>query len=451
MRPSESAGPGSATVTISLDSWPEGKVASTTHSISITEPKAAAKADPISGRLRRSLVHPDRKSGVTQLQFSADGSRLFSAGYPSGVLQFWDVASGKELRRIESPRGYRGSAEYALMPDDWSTVYVPKDKRKAVRFEKDGKRDSRVEFEGEILAFDVASGQPRPSLKPSPAHGCETAYLSPDGRCLVALERPSYSNDERPKDTAVLWDTRAATAKLLGPGFPMVAFSADSKQFVLTLSEHDPESGAVKMFSADGTELTELAKVKDESFYWPKISPDGTLLVVEQTKRRPKQRAVLRVWNLKTRKEVASFQASEDNLFIGISFSSDSKWLAATDDKSGVHVWDITTGKPVREKSFGTDMRLGYLTFSSDGRWLAVNGQPKNEQERDPEADPRDLPQPRVFLFDLADAAREPEVVVCPHGYSGALTFSPDGNTLAVGGAAAVHLFDVREKRSWRK
>ncbi len=45
-------------------------------------------------------------------------------------------------------------------------------------------------------------------------------------------------------------------------------------------------------------------------------------------------------------------------------------------------------------------------------------------------------------MFDLAGEAA-PRVLIAPHGYLGALAFSPDGKTLAFGGAGAVHLFDL--------
>ena len=37
-----------------------------------------------------------------------------------------------------------------------------------------------------------------------------------------------------------------------------------------------------------------------------------------------------------------------------------------------------------------------------------------------------------------------------PHGFVGGLTFSPDSQTLALGGTGAVHLFDVRPQRKPR-
>ena len=40
----------------------------------------------------------------------------------------------------------------------------------------------------------------------------------------------------------------------------------------------------------------------------------------------------------------------------------------------------------------------------------------------------------------------DPEVLICPPGYSGEPEFSPDGKLLAVGSAGGVHLFDVGRK-----
>src|SRR3954471_23281552 len=104
---------GEASVTISFDSWADGHVSPTTHTVSVIRPKARVADEPVSSRLIRSLVHPERTATIAQVQFSTDGTRLFTAGYPSGMLQFWDVASGQELRRIATPSGGRSTAEYA--------------------------------------------------------------------------------------------------------------------------------------------------------------------------------------------------------------------------------------------------------------------------------------------------------------------------------------------------
>jgi hypothetical protein len=51
--------------------------------------------------------------------------------------------------------------------------------------------------------------------------------------------------------------------------------------------------------------------------------------------------------------------------------------------------------------------------------------------------------------LDLARGG-EPEILICPYGYCGGLAFSPDGKTLATGGAGGVHLFDVSDKAAVR-
>jgi hypothetical protein len=85
------------------------------------------------------------------------------------------------------------------------------------------------------------------------------------------------------------------------------------------------------------------------------------------------------------------------------------------------------------------------LAINSDDKTAAVGWMPKVDDAgavdaRDP--DPRDLPQPRVFVVDLTGSAPA-RVLIAPHGYIGGLTFSPDGKKLAFGSAGAVHLFEL--------
>jgi WD40 repeat protein len=449
VRPPDTAGPGTATVTVSLDAWAGAGVAPTKHTAAAARPKGLAKSEPVSPRLIRSLVHPERKAIVEVVRFSADGRRLFAAGYPSGVLQFWDVTAGKELRRIDTPTGYRGSTETRPeLPADWSAVYAPQERRKEVRVERDGRRASGFDFDGEVLVFDGATGQPRPPLKPPPGHGVTQVYASPDGRKLVALEQPSFGPGERKANRVVLWDTRTATSMQLGEGYAMAAFAPDSEQFALSLSDYARQTAVLKLFRADGAELAELAAVTGGVLIWPKASADGRLLAVMQATGRANQPAALRVWDVPARKELATFPSGGPFPFSEFVFAPGGRRLAATDYKGGVRVWDVATAKAVLETSFGDGVRLWHLAFAPDGRRLAVLGQPAWDRKAFPNPDPLDLPQPRVFLFDLSAAAAEPEVLICPHGYPygsmvGGLAISPDGRTLAAGGSGAVHLFEM--------
>jgi WD40 repeat protein len=439
VRPPDAAGPGTAAVTVSLDSWPAGRVVPTTYAIEVVRPKGIARPEPVSPRLLRSLVHPERKAVVSTVRFSPDGRRLFAAGYPSTILQFWDVAGGKELRRIDGTPAYRSTAEYALLPDDWSAVFVPWEKQKIVRFERNGQADTRKELDGGVTAYDAATGRPRPGLKAAAGHSAVTADLSPDGQRLVVLERPSSGRGEQKPDQVVLWDVPAGTRRVIGEGYPMAAFTPDSRRIALALSA-SPVS-TLKLFDRYGSALAELARVKGERLTWPRVSPDGRRLAVEQGAGRIDLPATIRVWDLETRKELAAFRSAGNSPFRDFAFSPDGNRLAAADYDGGLRVWDVATGKPVREAP-ATGMVLRHVAFAPDGARLAVLGQPKWDPKEFAEPDALDLPQPRVLLFDLRAPAVGPEVIVCPHGYLGGLAYSPDGRTLAVGGAA-VHLFDV--------
>jgi WD40 repeat protein len=416
--------------------------------LGVTPPKSAARDEPVSSRLIASLVHPDRSANVAVVRFSADGRRLFVAGYPSGVLQFYDVARREEINHIETPRGYRGTSQYVALTADWSTAYVPWDRLRRVRSGKDGEPLTWYDHEGGVLVYDVASGRSLPALRQAARRGVIFAFVSPDGAALVSVERyrvDSNDSNTRDKDEILLWDTRQRRSKILGAGYGMAAVSPDSTSFAICVNDKD--NSTLQLFDVHGTELAKLARVNGRSLYSPTFSADGKLLCVEEGKGRINRPATLRIWDAAARREIASIPSGGDFPFRDYCFSPDGKHLAASDYKGAMQLWDIPTGKTIWRKSFGVDLILNDVRFSPDGTRLAAYGQPKWKREES-EPDPRDLPQPRVFLFDLMSSALEPEVLMCPHGYVGGLDFSPDGKLLAAGGCGATHLFDVTPRTS---
>ncbi len=128
-------------------------MAQTTHSLKVLPAKAGPKPEPVAANLIATLVHPERTASVWEVAFSPDGTRLFGAGYPSGIVQIWDVASHKDIRQINTPPGLRGTANYAVLTPDWKTLYVPVDKRKVTPFERGGRR-----FTGSMIREASAFG-----------------------------------------------------------------------------------------------------------------------------------------------------------------------------------------------------------------------------------------------------------------------------------------------------
>ncbi|HET6574843.1 MAG TPA: WD40 repeat domain-containing protein, partial [Fimbriiglobus sp.] len=192
VRAAESAGTGEATLTLSLDAWPEGHVAPSTYRVEVARPAVVAKSEPVSPRLVRTLVHPDRKTSISLLKFSADGKRLVVAGYPSGVIQVWDPAEGKELSRIETPPGLRGTDNYVSLTADWKTAFVSIQGRKVAHSEKDGARQVTIDYDGEVRVWDVATGKHRSPIKLAPHRGASEAVVSPGGTKLLTIEARAY-------------------------------------------------------------------------------------------------------------------------------------------------------------------------------------------------------------------------------------------------------------------
>lgn len=421
-------------------------MAPTTHVVAVTRPKSPGKEEPVSARLIASLVHTDRSAGIPIVRFSADGKRLLTAGYPSGLLEFWDVNRRQEVSHIDTPPGARGSSEYVELTADWSTGYVPWDRGHVVKSMKDGEPVPWLDHDGGVLAYDVASGQSRPILQTAPRHGALFASISPDGTALVAVERSRTDFAATDHDQVILWDTRSHRSTLLGNGWGMAAFSPDSKLLAVCL-DRQKEPGTLRLFTPTGGELATLASVQGQSLYWPRFSADGKLLYVEQSVGRINRRAMIRIWDVAARRELAPVASGGDYPFTDFRLSPDGKRLAASDYKGGLVLWHVSSGKSIWKKSFGPGMFLYHVRFSPDATRLAAYGRPVFKSE-DSEPDPRDLPQPRVLLFDLTSSDPEAEALICPHGYVGGLDFSPDGKLLAAGGRGVTYLFDVTQATS---
>ena len=441
VRADKSVGTGKATVTLSMD-WKGTPVASTTHTVLVSDPTGGPTL-AVSSRLIRSLPHPDRTATITDVRFTPKGT-LFAVGYPSGVVQLWDTATGKELRRIDSPRGYRGSADYAVTSADFGTLFVPIEGDKTSRDETDPKRRWRRDYDGKILVWDLVTGKSKPPLKPQPGYGVLTAKLSPDGTRLIFMERPSgLIADTTLPDVMRMTDTATGRSWKLVEGYGIAAFSPDSKLVYVSVTDSNKKEGGLLVFDREGKEQPSLAHQKKRTYFTPTLSPDGKRIAANVTTGRINEPGSLRVFDQATGKSVAEFASGGDFPFRKPLFSPDSRLLAAGDYKGRMRVFDVAKRSIFLDHTF-EGMDFGWsLAFSKDGRHLAVPVRVKSDPNDTNDDDPRDLPQPRIYLFDLTKPKSAPEVIVCPHGRAGSVAFSADGKMLAFGSAGAVHLFDV--------
>src|SRR5262249_1127217 len=85
----------------------------------------------------------------------------------------------------------------------------------------------------------------------------------------------------------------------------------------------------------------------------------------------------------------------------------------------------------------------GGPAFSPDGKWLAVMmRQIPDDVRRSADLSVEDMPQPRVWLVEVAAGAVR-ETLIAPPGFAMSACFSPDGKTLATAGHGRVLLWDL--------
>jgi Tol biopolymer transport system component len=221
----------------------------------------------------------------------------------------------------------------------------------------------------------------------------------------------------------------------------------------VAVSRRDYEANTSEVKLLDLATGNELAKVscpdKDRNFSVGSMSPHGAVLAVYLS---AKKAAPLEVWfldatTLENRGKLVGKGDPERAGWGTGRFTPDGKRFLALDGVGNALVWDVAGQKLQRTLPYGGHRSEWQLAVSPDGKTLAVGWMPKADEDAEStrEPDPQDLPQPRVSLLDLAGNT-PPQILIAPHGYVGALAFSPDGKTLAFGGSGAVHLFDLKKQ-----
>jgi RNA polymerase sigma factor (sigma-70 family) len=369
--------------------------------------------------------------------FTRDGqSVIVSDG--AGHLVFWDVATGKEVRRIQDGPGVVYAV--AVSPDgktlaagSWGrlTLYdlttfartaqwpVENDAIMQIALAADG-RTAALRYQGQVIdLWDIVTGQKLHRLE---GHLGKVASidLSPDGRTLASgsWQDPNLR----------LWDT------------------ATGKQ-VRQIAAH-PEDVLSVAFAPDGKTLASAGNSTEIRFWDPATGQkirDG---------------------------ERPSSGASE------LHYLPDGKALAGLWN-SEVHLWDAATGKSLREPG-GRHRNMGHLTVSPDGKTLATSwggphtfdlwdtatgkllhpfvGHRKNVTAVAFAADGRTLfsaagvSGDAVYEWDLASGRVRREIGEWPNGAND-LALSPDGRSLVACGynGPTTRLWDLATGKEVRR
>lgn len=382
------------------------------------------------------IVQTGHSSEVWSISISPDRKMLIS-GADDGTVKLWDLAARRELRTFRASSG--ASCAVAFLPD--SKTFVA------------GSTD------GTIIWWDVITGKELRRYKKE-SRPLVTFALSQDGRTIASIE------DDSPLITVRSLSTGQEISTLVSSNSfaATIAFSPDGK----TLASGGRE-GIVELWdTTTGKKIKTLPGHID--FVWSVAwSLDGKTLASGSWDH------TIKLWDVEEGKELRTLFGHEGRI-LSVAFSSDRHTLASGSDDKTVRIWNIETGKTLKTLA-GHGASVKSVVFSPDGVLLAVRENDDNTIRLWDISTGRELENLKGHTDDIA----MPNVVFSPDGKLMALTngstiklwdlatgqvmrtlsghrdiifsiaFSPDGKTLASGGADnAIKLWDVKTGRELR-
>ncbi len=272
------------------------------------------------------------RPGVEFLSFSADGQRLLSAGFNSG-LSVWDVQTGSKVDQIGAT--CNNLTDAALSPDSKHVVI--------------GRAD------GHALIWQVANASEPIRLLGHEAAISHVAW-SPDGGqvATASLDR-----------TARVWDVKTGRAvttldqhlRRVGT----VAFTGDSRRLVTTSYDLTSRVWNISRSTAPVRLDAGPTSINDAVF-----SADGRLVATASSDGKT------RVWDAETGTLVASL-AKRSTKAIAAAFHPKSKHLLTSYIDGEAVLWNVASKQPEYEVE-AANYRSDFITFSADGKLFATGG-----------------------------------------------------------------------------
>jgi len=366
----------------------------------------AVKDQKAGGKFTVETAKPGVISYFCQASWGSGGGKTLAAkplpfhvNYPS------KVAPKRDLVVLETAR-----------PGGYNVV--------ALSFSPNGERLACANHSSEAHLFDLATGWKSVTLQDDPKNGIYSVGLafSPDGKRLA------YAREGGSESVSTLSLLEASPGKVIhqledksdGRFEAVVAFSPDGRLLALGATDE------VIFLDAAAGKRMEGMTIPRAGFYTSPIrclgfSPDGKRLAGGG------RDGHVRLWDVATRKEVASFPLKDDRVQC-LAWSPDGKTLAAGSFNGKVKLWDVPARKERAELKLDKSTVYG-ISFNSDGTLLATGS------------------GATVRLWHVAGAR---EIALLPKGALDIWTvqcvaFSPDDQYLAVGKGNRLYVLDVQQ------
>lgn len=374
------------------------------------------------------------------LAFSPDGKTLASGGRDGNSL-LWDVQTGQQNRSL---RGNSGTVTALAFSPDGQILYMASNKitvwnlatgefqTKAtglfdaygiqsaafVAFSRDGMKLAISGDSNDVTLWDVMNGHKLSTLVGHTDRVFAVAF-SPDGRTLVT---GGWDHTVR------LWDLDSGVEKLTLRGHTnhvfKVAFAPDGK----TVASAGRDL-TVRLWDASTGRVLDTYKGHSGGVVGLGFSPDGRTLASGG------RDYTIAVWDTTVR-QPQSVALRHSHRVLSVAFSPDSRTMASaggapneSDGESVVRLWDVSTGNETASFQQGGTAKV--IAFSPDGTTLATGS-------TDDIVRLRDLSTGAVKrTFRAPSKPGDSFLIRC-------LSYSPDGRLLATNGTAgSVNLWDV--------
>ena len=366
----------------------------------------------------RRTVRLDAAQWPSSVAFSPDGRRLVTGG--GNRLHLWDLNQGT---LIASRNGPGSIGPLAFSPDGQTLVSGNGDGTaglwaarpgaatgrgsivgRPLGLSEDGRRLVLLSTNSAVECWDVQSGSPVSSFAiPGGLGQRDRIFASPDGR-LVAVVGTNR--------IARVWDLRsqeriAEVALDPPPRWPWAAFSPDGSLLAISCeSRGDGGSGRTVVWDFGQQQVHALP---DGDFYRPSFSADGRVLATGYGSQ-------IQLWTVPGLKPLKTLKGHPWTIK-SMAFSPDGSLLASAGRDRDIILWEVATGRQRGLLCANVQHNVSLArAFSADGRTLASSG---------------------GWHSTLWNVATEAPILTLKGvgAFMRPPTFSPDGNTLVVGGS----------------
>jgi WD40 repeat protein len=372
------------------------------------------------------------KRGIDALAFSPDGKTLVAGTYPGG-LRLWDAETGEQRGRIENkdvgfddgifflPDGKTLISGSRMTINWWDVVTGretrridrPKDSKSSVFYvlavSPDGKRVAAFLSSNEVWLWDAATGNEIRKIELGKEHASWCLCFSPDGQTLACgnsmgrwgnqtlFFKAATGEELRRWDEGISYTTQ-------------LAFAPDGKTVAQV------QSRVIRLRDATtGKPIVSNAGLPDDCLA-VRFDRDGKTLIAGCRDGR------FGTWDPRTGEPLSPLRDPPESfgrtsrMLLGPALTAHGERAALVNFDGVLHVWEPATGKVscrIAEPPVGEDQ----ADFSADGQWLAIKHQDN-----------------LIRLWDatsgkLVKALDHPAHYGFPHPHA----FSPDGRTLALG------------------